>query len=112
MKDILEKKEYISSLFLIYGSLLSKTMKKRMEDFYLDDLSISEIAQNENVSRNAIFESLKSGEKILLEYEDKLGMYKKYMSISQKIEKLLEEENDSGKKEILKSIRGELDYGI
>ena len=48
-----------------------------MDDYYNSDLSLSEIAENQGITRQAVRDNLKKGEKNLLEYEDKLGIMKK-----------------------------------
>ena len=72
-----EKKERYGELLLIYGKMMTDTVYRRMALFYLEDYSITEISQNEEVSRNAVFESLHAGEKILDEWEEKLSLYEK-----------------------------------
>ena len=93
MVSELEKKNYIGSLLLIYGNMLSKTTYSRMVDFYLNDLSITEISGNENVSRNAVFESLRIGEKELIKYEDKLHLKEKYEKINSLLDEIEHEED-------------------
>lgn len=105
--DILEKKEKFNLLLQIYGSLLTTNTRRRMESFYFDDLSLFEIAENENVSKNAIFQSITLGEKEILKYEDKLHIYEK----SKQISKLLDQIKTDDKKEILK-IKEDYLYGI
>ena len=110
-KALLKKEKY-AYLLLIYGKILTKTVYSRMESFYLDDYSITEIAQNYNVSRNAVFESIEHGSKKLDDLEKKLGLYEKNKRLSSLLEQF-KAENDSKKKdEIIKTIEGELNYGI
>ena len=68
MTDI-EKFERINSLLLSYGDLLSQSQKDVLSCYYSFNLSISEIAEERNVSRAAIEDALKKGEKKLEEYE-------------------------------------------
>ena len=89
------KNEYISDLLGIYGSLLTDYQLEIMELYYFEDLSLKEIADIKDVSRNAIFTLVKRVEKILLDYEDKLKLNTKI----KKIECLLE--NEKLKDEIL-----------
>ena len=70
----LVKNELMSDLLGIYGKLLTEYQLEIMELYYLEDLSLKEIADNQNVSRNAIFTLIKRVEKILLDYEDKLRL--------------------------------------
>ena len=80
------KNEYISDLLGIYGKLLTDYQLEIMELYYFEDLSLSEIAIEKEVSRNAIFTLIKRVEKILLDYEDKLKLNAKYKKIEKKIE--------------------------
>lgn len=96
------KNEYISDLLGIYGKLLTEYQLEIMELYYFEDLSLKEIADNKNVSRNAIFTLIKRVEKILLDYEDKLKLNNKI----NKIEEILND-NQILKDDILNIILGE-----
>lgn len=111
-KSVLERKEYYSSLLSIYGEMLPKIIKERMMMFYLDDYSITEISENENVSRAAIFESIKTGENRLEEYETKLKVAEKKYNILKRIDLILKEKNIEKKDSLLKEWKGELENGI
>ena len=91
------KNEYISDLLMIYGDLLTEYQLEIMGLYYFEDLSLSEIADNKDVSRNAIFTLVKRVEKILIDYEDKLKLNAKI----KKIENRLENENEKLKEDIL-----------
>lgn len=111
-KSMFERKEYFSSLLSLYGELLPKTIKERMMMFYLDDYSITEIAQNENVSRTAIFESIKTGESKLDEYESKLKMVKFKYDVLKHIEEISNTEKSEEKNQLLEKWKGEIENGI
>ncbi|MDE7384837.1 MAG: DNA-binding protein, partial [Anaeroplasmataceae bacterium] len=72
MSMTFEKREEIISLYDTYGVLLTDKQKNYFESYYFDDLSITEIASNFEVSRNAVFDQLKRVNLILMEYEEKL----------------------------------------
>ena len=112
MVSELEKKNYIGSLLLIYGNMLSKTTYSRMVDFYLNDLSITEISGNENVSRNAVFESLRIGEKELIKCEDKLHLKEKYEKINSLLDEIEHEEDKDKMKKLISKLKGETQNGI
>ncbi|MDE6240926.1 MAG: hypothetical protein K2M08_00720 [Anaeroplasmataceae bacterium] len=84
MSMTFEKREEIISLYDTYGVLLTDKQKNYFESYYFDDLSITEIASNFEVSRNAVFDQLKRVNLILMEYEEKLKIVEK----TSKIEKL------------------------
>ena len=94
-----EKREEIISLYDTYGVLLTDKQKGYFESYYFDDLSITEIASNFGVSRNAVFDQLKRVELILLDYEEKLKMLDKIS----RIEKL--ELSEVQKEEILNILK-------
>lgn len=112
MENELEKKKKFAELLLIYGKLLTKNIYHRLEMFYLDDYSITEISEIENVSRNAVFESLSHGEKQIQKYEEKLHLYQKNVNIYAKLDLLLNESDKEKKEKIIEEIKGELSYGI
>ena len=68
----MEKREYLIILYDFYSELLSDKQKEHFEDYYFNNLSLGEISENENVSRNAIHKSIKSIENKLYFYEEKL----------------------------------------
>ena len=72
---------YLNDLYDIYGDLLTQKEKNIFEDYYQNDLSLSEISENNNVTRNAIHKSLKTVEEKLNNYESKLNIYKKKQEI-------------------------------
>ena len=73
----LEKSIYINELYDLYGSLLTKKQQEIIELYYCDDLSLSEISEQLEVSRNAIHDCLKKGIKQLENYEKNLKLYQK-----------------------------------
>lgn len=75
--DILEKSMYITGLFDIYKNLLTDKQKRYMSDYYYDDLSLQEIAENHGVSRNAVHDQIKKTVHKLESYEEALNLYKK-----------------------------------
>lgn len=78
---------YLNDLFDLYGDLLSDSERLVFIDYYQNDLSLSEIAQNNNVTRNAIFKRVKTVEDKLNNYEDKLKLYNKKRKILDLIDK-------------------------
>ena len=77
---------YLNDLYDLYNSLLNDHEKIIFEDYYQNDLSLAEIAENNSVTRNAIHKSLKSTENKLLDYEDKLKLYDKKNKILKAID--------------------------
>ena len=111
----MERNVKISMLLDIYGKLLTEKQYKLLEDYYNNDLSLSEIAENEEITRQAVRDNLKKGEKNLFEYEEKLGFMKKTMLQEEKIAIILLEiqkiENNSTDKvieKILQDVKNQL----
>ena len=73
----MERQDYLVILYDFYGELLTDKQREYFEDYYFNNLSLSEISENLNISRNAIHKSLKIVGDKLQEYEDKLELYKK-----------------------------------
>lgn len=71
-----------------YGELLTEKQRLYFEDYYFNNLSLQEIAINYNVSRNAVYNSLKEIEKKLLHYESVLKLYNKSKEIGELIKDL------------------------
>ncbi len=65
-------------LFDFYQELLTAKQKAYVSFYYLDDYSLGEIAEEFEVSRQAIYDNIKRTEESLEKYEEKLGMLKKY----------------------------------
>jgi len=77
----LEKKIYYSELYDLYSSLLTKYQADVFRLYYQEDFSLFEIAEEKDVSRNAIFTLIHRVEMILLDYEEKLHLHSKYKEI-------------------------------
>ena len=85
----MEKNVKISMLLDIYGKLLTEKQFQMLDDYYNQDLSLSEIAENEGITRQAVRDNLKKGENKLLEYEEKLEVMKKTLIQEEKIAAIL-----------------------
>ena len=71
----MDKKLYLVNLYDYYGVLLTEKQQQYFENYYFDDLSLGEIAENDNVSRNAVHGQLKNVEERLQFYEKALHLY-------------------------------------
>ena len=108
----LEKKLKFNLLLDIYGETLTDTMRQNMESYYNDDLSLGEIADLQGVSRNAIYSSIKQGEKELLNLEEKIGLLSTFDKIKSKIEKAEECDDIDDIKKFLHEIKEDIQNGI
>lgn len=87
-------KDYkVSILIDIYGNLLTKRQNDIIRDYYDMDMSLSELSEKYNIARQTAKDSIKSAEKSLLLYEQKLKLFEKYKKINDYTEILLEENN-------------------
>ena len=68
---------YLNELYDYYKDLFTEKQQEYFEDYYFNNLSLAEIAENYGVSRNAIHNQLKIIEDKLEEYEQKLKLYEK-----------------------------------
>ena len=74
---MLEKMTLINELYDIYKMLLTDKQRIYIELYYHEDLSLSEIADEMEVSRNAVHDNIRRSEKLLTSYEEKLKIYEK-----------------------------------
>lgn len=74
--DKIEEFTYHNRLLERYGKLLTETQLRIMEQYYCYNLSLAEIAENENISRTAVSDCLKKAVHKLKEFEDKLNLLK------------------------------------
>ncbi len=75
----------IAMLFDFYGELLTEKQAQAMELYYNEDLSLAEIAEPLSISRQGVRDSIKRGEKQLLELENTLGLAKRFKEIEQDV---------------------------
>ncbi|WCN39063.1 YlxM family DNA-binding protein [Aneurinibacillus uraniidurans] len=75
---MLEETTRIHLMYDMYGPLLKERQRQYFELYYRDDLSLGEIAELQNISRQAVFEQVKRVAKMLEEYESKLGLLGRY----------------------------------
>ena len=111
----MEKNIQVSMLCQIYGKMLTKKQYEFINDYYNNDLSLSEIAENNQITRQAVRDIIKKGENKLFELEEKLLFMKKMMEQEQKLQEVLNElskieDTSSDKKieKILNHVRKEL----
>lgn len=111
----MEKKIKLGMLCDIYGNLLTNKQKEVINDYANQDLSLTEIAENNNTTRQAVNDIVKKGEIKLLEYEEKLGIMKKHLETEKQIQNILLElskitdcSSDKKIERILNSVKKEL----
>lgn len=102
----MEKNVKVSMLCQIYGKMLTEKQYQVINDYYNNDLSLSEIAENNNITRQAVRDIIKKGENKLFELEEKLSVMDRMLKQDKKIQQILEElckiQNSSSDKKIEK----------
>lgn len=84
----MEKLLNITMMFDYYGKLLTKREYDVIDKYYNEDLSLNEIAQICDISKQAVSDSLKRAENKLYEYEQKLGLIGKSKKSHQFLRKI------------------------
>jgi predicted DNA-binding protein YlxM (UPF0122 family) len=75
---LLEKTTQMNLLYDFYGVMLTEKQRQFVELYYLDDLSLAEIAEQFEISRQAVHDNLKRAGAQLLEYEAKLRLVERF----------------------------------
>lgn len=86
---LLEKTTRMNFLFDFYQALLTDKQRSYMQLYYLDDLSLGEIAESYDVSRQAVYDNIRRTESMLEEYEEKLQLFGKFQNRQQILAKLV-----------------------
>src|SRR4029079_6964540 len=86
--SMLERTTRINYLFDFYQALLTSKQRNYMSLYYLDDFSLGEIANEYQISRQAVYDNLKRTEAMLEEYEEKLLLFQKFQKRKQIIENI------------------------
>ena len=85
----MDKSVKISMLLEIYGKMLTDKQADTVDLYYNQNLSLSEIADEVNITRQAVRKSLIEAEKNLFEYEEKLKFLEKNIQRKEKIDEIL-----------------------
>ena len=83
-----------SLLYDLYGGLLTEKKRSVLELYHEENLSLSEIAEEQGISRAAVHDALKSAERNLAEYEERLGLAKDYRNRQKTVAGLRREISD------------------
>jgi uncharacterized protein len=87
---MLEKTNRMNYLYDFYQALLTPKQSSYMALYYLDDYSLGEIAEEYDVSRQAVYDNIKRTEAMLEEYEEKLLLFEKFQKKCELISKMKE----------------------
>ena len=86
----METKIELAYLYDFYGELLNDHQRQIYEDFVLNDLSLGEIAAEEGISRQGVSDLVKRCSKKLMDYEKKLHLVEKFLSIKEDVAQIHE----------------------
>ncbi|SCY84775.1 YlxM family DNA-binding protein [Alkaliphilus peptidifermentans] len=87
---MIEKTIEITMLYDFYSQLLTERQRDMIDYYYNQDFSLSEIAEVFNISRQAVYDTIKRTEKILYEYEEKLKLIQLFTDKTENVEKALQ----------------------
>lgn len=91
----MESRLYLIELYDLYGELLTEKQKEYFEDYYYHNLTLSEISENYDISRNAVHKQIKEAEDKLTKYEEILKLYDKNKKIKEIIKDIEEEKREA-----------------
>ena len=100
----MDKIYYITLLYDFYGELLTEKQKAVITQHFLNDLSLNEVAIEHNITRQAVLDMIRRTEKLLLQYEDKLQLVKKYLVRKEKVSDVLKRLDALGNDEKIEDI--------
>ena len=72
---MMENREYLNNLFDIYKNLLTKIEQETFINYYGEDLTLSEIAENRGISKSSVGKTLNNVEDKLKQYEESLKIF-------------------------------------
>ena len=79
----------IALLLDFYGAVLTERVRKMLDMYYCDDLSLAEISEEFGISRQGVRQAIKKGEEELFSLEEKLGLAARHLAVQEEAEKLL-----------------------
>jgi hypothetical protein len=85
---MLEKISHVVLLKDFYGPLLTEKQQNVLNLHYENDLSLSEIADDMNTSRQAVYDMVKKAESLLEQYERKLGLVERFQIMRERLNEL------------------------
>ena len=86
--DEMEKIVEQGMLYDFYGELLTPHQRKIYEDVVFNDMSLSEIAEEQGISRQGVHDLIKRCDRILAGYEEKLRMVEKFNQTKRMVEEI------------------------
>ena len=78
----------LALLLDFYGEMLTEKQRDMVDYYYNEDLSLSEIAENEGITRQGVRDSIKRAESQMLEMEERLGLARRFRKIDADIQEI------------------------
>lgn len=104
MEKLLEQ----TLLYDFYGELLTDHQKQIYEDVVLNDYSFSEIAETQGISRQGVHDLVKRCGRILQEYEAKLHLVERFLTVKTRVEEMersLREAGEPDKEQLIRQLQ-------
>ena len=89
----------IAMLYDFYGELLTPKQAQAIDLYYNEDLSLAEIAEPLEISRQGVRDAIKRGEKLLFSLEEQLGLVNRFMDLEEKMQEIIQDVNSMRKYE-------------
>ncbi len=96
--------ERYASLCEIYGALLSNRQEEIVTAFFFEDFSLSEIADNIGISRQAVHEHLHKACALLDDFEEKLRMHQKNLVYRERLMTILDSLPQADREQVSKQL--------
>ncbi len=106
----------IALLFDFYGQLLTQKQIEIVDMYYSNDLSLGEISEQQGISRQGVYDTLKRAEKTLYQYEEKLGLVDRFLKQKESMQNIIEmlnellDKNELDKKYLNEKISNIIEY--
>lgn len=89
---VMEVEQFVERTLLydFYGELLTEHQRRVYEDVVLNDYSCAEVAKEYDISRQGVHDLIRRCDKILANYEERLHLVEKFLSIKEKVARIHE----------------------
>lgn len=101
----MEEKVRLTYLYDFYGELLNSRQQRLLEQHLFEDLSFAEIADQEDMTRQGVFDLVRRCEKKLLSYEEKLKLFQKFQTAQEKLQTIERMSTDPKIRTLAREIR-------
>ncbi|MBR5235992.1 MAG: DNA-binding protein [Clostridia bacterium] len=81
----------IAMLYDFYGELLTPKQAQAIDLYYNEDLSLAEIAEPMEISRQGVRDTIKRGEKLLFSMEERLGLVNRFMNLEEEMQEIIKD---------------------